>query len=178
MPPTPECATGHHDLVATLSIPFLVDYLYWMRDRVLEAAAALDDAEFLSTPRMHDRDLRATLAHELDVEMSWRGKLQGLPIEQWGPAAEIKPEQFADLAELRAAWAGHEARTRAWLATLSEADLEAPTSVNGLDGRPLEVYLLHVIEHGVTEFATAAAQLHELGQDVGDISILRMLAER
>ena len=161
--------------MATLSIPFLVDYLYWMRDRVLEAAAALDDAEFLATPRMHDRDLRATLAHELDVEMSWRGKLQGLPIEQWGPAAEIKAEQFSNLAELRATWADHERRTRAWLATLSPSDLETPTSVNGLDGRPLEVYLLHVVEHGVTELAIAAGLLGEIGHEVGDVSILRML---
>lgn len=161
-----------------LSIPFLIDYLYWMRDRVLETAAGLEPTKFMETPRLHGRDLRATLAHELDVEMSWRGKLQGLPIEQWGPAAEIKPEQFESVAELRAAWAGHEARTREWLATLSPADLEMPTSVNGLDGRPLEVYLLHVIEHGVTEFATAAAQLHEVGHDVGDLSILRMLADR
>ena len=161
--------------MATLSIPFLVDYLYWMRDRVLEAAAALDDAEFLATPRMHDRDLRATLAHELDVEMSWRGKLQGLPVDQWGPAAEIKAEQFASLAELRAAWADHERRTRAWLATLSPSDLETPTSVNGLDGRPLATYLVAMVMHGITELVAAAAILEQLGHPTGDLGLLNFL---
>jgi uncharacterized damage-inducible protein DinB len=162
---------------AAALVPFLVDYLYWLRDRVLEAAAALDDAAFLATPTMHGRDLRATLAHELDVEMSWRGKLQGLPIAQWGPEAEIKPERFATLAELAAGWREDEQKTRAWLATLGPADLDAATSVSGLDGRPLAVYLLHVIEHGVTEHSTAAGLLDELGHEVGDLSILRMLNE-
>src|SRR5262245_52885547 len=139
MPADPDSATApatrHHGSMTTRSIPVLIDYLYWMRDRVLDVAAMLGDAEFASGPgpRLHGRDLRATLAHELDVEMSWRGKLQGLPIEQWGPAAEIKPEQFASVSELRAAWADHERRTRDWLATLSPADFDAPTSVNGLD---------------------------------------------
>jgi uncharacterized damage-inducible protein DinB len=158
-------------------IPFLVDYLYWLRDRVLERAAELDDATFLATPRMHGRDLRATLAHEMDVEMSWRGKLQGLPIAQWGPDAEIKPERFANLAELAAAWREDERVAREWLSALGPADLDEPTSVNGLDGRPLAVYLLHVIEHGVTEFSIASGMLDELGHEVGDLSILRMLDE-
>lgn len=156
-------------------IPFLIDYRYWMRDRVLEAAAALDDDAFLATPRMHGRDLRATLAHELDVEMSWRGKLQGLPIEHWGPAAEIKAEQFENLAALGTAWRAHETAMRSWLATLSPDALAAPTTVNGLNGRALAVYLLHVVEHGVTEFAIASGLLDDMGHEVGDLSVLRML---
>jgi uncharacterized damage-inducible protein DinB len=186
MPQDPIRATGHHGSMTTTArpnppaaalVPFLVDYLYWLRDRVLDTAAALDDAAFLTTPTMHGRDLRATLAHELDVEMSWRGKLQGLPIEQWGPDAEIKPERFATLAELTAAWRDDERKTRDWLATLAPRDLDAATGVNGLDGRPLAVYLLHVIEHGVTEWSIASGLLDELGHEVGDQSILRMLNE-
>ncbi|HEX2551008.1 MAG TPA: DinB family protein, partial [Nocardioidaceae bacterium] len=111
--------------MTTLSIPFLVDYLYWMRDRVLDGAAALAGDAFVAPdgPTLHGRTLRATLAHELDVEMSWRGKLQGLPIEEWGPAAEIKPDRFGSVAELRAAWRDHEHRTRSWVAGLTAADL-------------------------------------------------------
>lgn len=168
----------HHGSMTTRSIPFLFDYLYWMRDRVLDAASTLDDDAYLHTPTLHGRDLRATLAHELDVEMSWRGKLQGLPIEQWGPVAEIKPDQFANVAELRAAWTDHEERTRAWLATLAPDDLDAPTSVNGLDGRLLADYLHHVVMHGATEFAIASGLLADMGHEVGDISILRMLDSR
>ena len=163
----------------TLSIPFLVDYLYWMRDRVLDRAAALDDATFVAPdgPSLHGRTLRATLAHELDVEMSWRGKLQGLPVEEWGPAAEITAAQFTSVAGLRATWSAHEERMRSWLAGLSADALDAPVTVNGLDGRPLADYLHHVAMHGATEFAIAAGLLADLGHEVGDISILRMLAD-
>jgi uncharacterized damage-inducible protein DinB len=166
--------------MTTLSIPFLVDYLYWMRDRVLDGAAALAGDAFVAPdgPTLHGRTLRATLAHELDVEMSWRGKLQGLPIEEWGPAAEIKPDQFGSVGAMRATWADHERRTRSWIATLTPRDLEASTSVNGLDGRPLADYLHHVVLHGATEFAVAAGLLADMGHEVGDISILRMLADR
>jgi uncharacterized damage-inducible protein DinB len=165
------------DPPAATLVPFLVDYLYWMRDRVLETAAALDADAFPGGPRMHGRDLRATLAHEMDVEMSWRGKLQGLPIAQWGPDAEIKPDRFPTLADLVEGWLEDEAKTRTWLAGLTPADLEAATSVNGLDGRSVAVYLLHVVEHGVTELSIASGLLGELGHEVGDLSILRMLAE-
>jgi uncharacterized damage-inducible protein DinB len=186
MPPDTIRATRHHpnmtndrrpDPPAATLIPFLLDYLYWMRDRVLETAAALGADEFPGGPRMHGRDLRATLAHEMDVEMSWRGKLQGLPVAQWGPDAEIKPERFATLRDLVDGWQEDERKTRSWLAGLTLADLDAPTSVNGLDGRSLAVYLLHAVEHGVTEFAIASGLLDELGHEVGDLSILRMLAE-
>jgi uncharacterized damage-inducible protein DinB len=181
MPADPLRATGHHGSMtnppAATLVPFLVDYLFWMRDRVLETAAALDAAAFLQTPRMHGRDLRATLAHEMDVEMSWRGKLQGLPIAQWGPDAEIRAERFSNLAELAVAWREEETATRRWLSTLSRRDLEQPTTVNELDGRPLAVYLLHVVEHGVTELSIASGLLDELGHEVGDLSVLRMLDE-
>jgi hypothetical protein len=49
--------------------------------------------------------------------------------------------------------------------------------VNGLGGRSLETYLLHVVEHGITEFTKAAAILAQVGQDPGELSLIAFLDE-
>lgn len=59
----PRCTI---DGMPDVNVPMLVDYLYWMRDRVPCEAADLAPAVFLDTPTLHRRDLRTTLAHEIE----------------------------------------------------------------------------------------------------------------
>jgi uncharacterized damage-inducible protein DinB len=158
----------------TVTITLLFDYLYWVRDRVLATAEGLGDA-FAGTPVIGTRDLRATLAHEIDVEMSWRGRLRGEPATSWGPEAGIRPEHVPTLAAARERWAAEEAAMRSWLSSLSAADLEAPITANNLEGYSLAIYLLHVVEHGVMELADAAAILAAMGKSTGDLGVLDAL---
>lgn len=157
-----------------ISIGTLFDYLYWLRDRVLDTAARLGPA-FEETPVVGTRDLRATLAHEIDVEMSWRGRLRGEPPAAWGPEAEVKPEHVSTLDAVRERWAAEEAAMRSWLGGMSAAELEAPVRVNNLEGYTLAIYLLHVAEHGVMELAGAAAILAAMGRSTGDLGVLDAL---
>ena len=157
-----------------VSIGVLFNYLYWLRNRVLDTAAGLGPA-FADTPVVGTRDLRATLAHEIDVEMSWRGRLRGEPPAAWGAEAEVKPEHVPTLEAVRERWAAEEAAMRAWLAGLSPADLAAPVRVNNLEGYALAIYLLHVAEHGVMELAGAAAILAAVGRSTGDLGVLDAL---
>ena len=161
-----------------MTVPLLLDYLYWLRDRVLALAADATTDGWPAAPTINGRDLRATLAHEIDVEASWRNKLLGLPIERWGPAAEVKPDAFPTLDSLRARWADEERATRDWLDGLGVEDLAAPMTVNGLDGQALSTYLLHVLVHGIGELFVAAGILRELGHDAGDIGLLESLHGR
>ena len=163
------------DVDVGAAIPLLLDYLYWGRDRILAVADGLEGDAFLETPSVHGRNLRATLAHELDVEVSWRGKLRGDPPSAWGPEAEIKPEQFPTLAELATRWRADEAEMRAWIGAMSPADLARPVTVNGLEGYAMAIYLVHVIAHGITEISSAAAILNELGRSTGDLGLLNAL---
>ena len=163
--------------MSALRIYRLLDYLYWLRDRVARTAAELDEARFLDSPSLRRRDLRATLAHELDVEHSWRPKLRGEPTDAWGPTAEVRASEFPTLDALMNRWRFDEAEMRDWVGGLSAEDLAEPVTVNGLEGHPLETYLLHVIEHGITEFTTAAAILGEMGHEVPELGFLGYLEE-
>ena len=75
--------------------------MYWVNHRLLDAAARLSTAEFVQTDAATTRDLRSTLVHELDVEWSWRLRLQGRADED---EAELRPEDYPDVAALRAHW--------------------------------------------------------------------------
>lgn len=55
----------------------LIDYMYWVNGRLLDAAEPLAPAELAAPTAVTTRDLRATFVHELDVEWSWRLNLQG-----------------------------------------------------------------------------------------------------
>ena len=58
-------------------VQHLVDYMYWVNARLLDAAEQVTSGELTAPTDATTRDLRATLVHELDVEWSWRLNLQG-----------------------------------------------------------------------------------------------------
>ena len=159
----------------SLGIATLFDYLYWLRNRIVTAAAELPAERFRGTLALNSRDLRGTLVHELDVEVGWRARLNGEPPEAWGEAAALRDDDYPTLDSLLEHWHRDETEMRGWLQGLSEADLAAPTTTNGLEGYPLSIYLLHLVEHGVTEFTSAAAILTELDQSPGELGVLNAL---
>lgn len=150
----------------------MFDYLYWARDRVVAAAGKLSDDAFLSSESVTSRDLRATLVHELDVEWSWRERLYPTPGVESDEAAELQPHDYPTLQALAVHWERDEAEMRSWLSNLTDDDLSSPVSVERAGGPPLWVYLIHVMEHGLTELSDAAVLLNRAGQPVGSITFL------
>jgi uncharacterized damage-inducible protein DinB len=151
----------------------LAAYLYWLRDQIIRAAETLGPEAFAGSARANGRDLRETLVHELDIEMGWRARLRGEPSTIW--EAGLEPADYPRLAPLAAQWRTDEIEMRAWIDGLTDADLARSVTVNGLEGYPLAVYLLHLLEHGIQEFDSAAAILSELGASPGDLGLLDAL---
>jgi uncharacterized damage-inducible protein DinB len=151
-------------------LPALIDYLYWLRDAALEKAAELSPSEFLEPGTVAYRDLRSTLVHELDVERSWRLRLQGAPKADWDDS--LAHEDYRDSASIAEHWRRDETEMRGWLSELADADFDAPIRVNGLEGFPLSTYLVHVVMHGVESFSAAAILLHRAGPSMGDVGFL------
>jgi uncharacterized damage-inducible protein DinB len=148
----------------------LFDYLYWLRDRALAKAAELAPSEFLDPGTVTYRDLRTTLVHELDVERSWRLRLQGAPRALWDVVLEAA--DYPDPATIADQWQSEEAEVLGWLSELTDEELASPTTVNGLEGFPVSTYLVHVVMHGVESISAAAILLHRAGHSMGDVGFL------
>ncbi len=153
----------------------LFDYMYWANRRLLDTADLLPPEQFTTpaTATTTSRNLRATLVHELDVEWSWRLRLQNRGDEDGG---ELNAESFPDIASLRDQWRQDEAEMRAWLDTLTDEDLEA--EVPGPVPRPLWHYLMHIFTHASQQQADAATILSAFGHSPGDIGFLMFLGSR
>ena len=156
-------------------IDLLFRYLYWMRDRVLDAAAAGGPEAFAATAKVNGRDLRHALVHELDVEWSWRQRLHDAPPEAWGPDAELRVDDYPTVDALAAHWQSDETEMRAWIASLSDEDLEAPWTAGRLEGFPLWYYLVHIVGHGIQQLTGAAANLSDAGHSPGDLDFLNAI---
>jgi uncharacterized damage-inducible protein DinB len=154
----------------------LFDHLYWTRDRILEAATRLDAEAIRSRETVTNRDLRSTLVHELDVQWSWRERLKGADWNEWGPDAELKAADYPDVAAIAEHWRTDETAMRAWLAALSEADLDAPP-VRDEDRQPLWHYVMHLVDHGIQQFSEAAVLLTRAGHSPGDIGFLEFIEQ-
>ena len=154
-------------------IAALFDHLYWVRDRIL-AAAATPGAPLVDPAPPTIRDLRATLVHELDVEWSWRVRLAAADRTRFSEDdAELVPADFPDVPAIRDRWAADEAAMRGWLATLDEDALVGPcrTETDG-PGHPFWFHLQHLYSHAIQQFADCAALLTAAGRSPGELDFL------
>jgi uncharacterized damage-inducible protein DinB len=157
---------------------FLIDHLYWMRDRVLTRADEPDVALTDPAPPT-TRDLRATLVHELDVEWSWRVRVQRDDPTVFSPDdEELDPADFATVEAIRERWQEDEAEMRAWLAGLTDADLAVRCRAERDLEHPFWHHLQHLYTHGIQQLSDAATLLSMHGHSPGELDFLEFVEER
>jgi uncharacterized damage-inducible protein DinB len=67
---------------------------------------------------------------------------------------------------------------RAWLAGLTDADLDAPPVRDEDRGQPLWVFVMHLVSHAIQQFSEAAVLLTRAGHSPGDIGFLEYIQSR
>ena len=156
----------------------LIDHLYWIRDRILTGAEQ-PGVVLIDPAPVTIRDLRATLVHELDVEWSWRVRLQRDDPTAFSPDdEELDPADFATVDAIRERWLEDEAEMRTWLAALTDADLAARCRAERDLEHPFWHHLQHLYSHGIQQLSDAATSLSTQGHSPGELDFLEFVEER
>ncbi len=156
-------------------IEALFDYNAWANERILRAASGLTDEQFTTPTRFPRETLRGCLVHILNAVRFHLAAWRGLP-----SPPDHRAEAYPSVAALAARWHEDETATRAFIATLSDADLDRPRTVTFTgDGvcitAPLWQLMAHVVNHGTQHRSDAAQMLTDFGHSPGDLDLMDML---
>lgn len=148
----------------------MFDYNYWANTRVLDAAGRITQAQYTAHAGLSHGSVRATLIHTLVAETLWRMRCQGN-----SPTSLFSETEFQTLEELRNRWREEEQTMRAYLATLTDADLRGTVHYQTTKGVSYEQtlwhILAHVVNHGTQSRAEAGIALMAFGQSPGDLDM-------
>jgi len=140
----------------------LYEYNAWANHRSLEAAAKLTNEQFTKAMGSSFGSVRDTLAHICGAEWVWLERFEGR-----SPSSLPDALEFADVASLRAHWAEQEARLLAFVAKLTQEDLNRDIEYNtlkfGVYKNPLWQSMQHVVNHGTYHRGQITTLLRQLG---------------
>lgn len=140
----------------------LVDYHYWARDRVLNAAATLTPEQFTKDLGSSFKSVRDTLAHLYAAEFAWYSRWQGE-----SPTSLTPADQFPDVDTLRARWSDLEQRVRAHLESLGENGIGNVIEYKLLNGTPgasaFWQMLQHIVNHASYHRGQVTTMIRQLG---------------
>jgi len=139
----------------------LLDYHYWARDRLLAALDVLTPEEYTRDLGSSFRSIRDTAVHTYAAEWAWHLRWQGQ-----GPSALLESARFPDVASLRAAWAEHEEKMRAFLERIG-GDIDRVIEYRLLNGdpgaTPFWQMLQHVVNHASYHRGQVTTMLRQIG---------------
>jgi uncharacterized damage-inducible protein DinB len=140
----------------------LIAYNKWANGLIFDAAEPLSEEQLRQVIPSSFPSLNATLAHLASTEWVW--------LRRWlGESPSAAPEWVAGaaLSELRSRLGTVENERDAFLANLTDADLDRPLAYRTLAGQPREDRLSdvirHVVNHATYHRGQAATQFRQLG---------------
>jgi uncharacterized damage-inducible protein DinB len=156
----------------------LLDYHYWARDRVLEAAAVLSPEQFTRDMGSSFRSVRDTLVHIYGSEWAWHERWRGT-----SPSALPDAAPYPDVAAIRTAWNALEHQVRRFVHELGDKGLDRSFDYLTLAGAPARSafwqMLQHVVNHGSYHRGQVTTMLRQLGMPPAkSMDLIRFHRER
>jgi len=139
----------------------LLDYHYWARDRVLDAAEKLTPDQFGRDLGSSFRSVRDTLAHIYAAEWAWCSRWKGV-----SPTA-FPADPPADVAAIRAKWGALESDVRAVLDRMGEDGVDRVIEYTMLNGDARASIFSHMLQHVVNHASYHRGQVTTLLRQLG-----------
>lgn len=161
----------------TTDIRTLIGYTDWANQRVLDQAMQLSPDQLLAPDPVPMHSLLGTLAHVLVAEVIWRRRWEG----EW-PVVVDDIEGYLSIDVLVERWQNETAALHAFVANLTDQDLQRTVHYRNSKGTPFQQVLwqlmIHVVNHGTQHRSEAAMLLTNAGHSPGELDMILYLREQ
>ena len=139
----------------------LIDYHYWARDRVLDAASALTPDQLIRDMGNSFRSVRDTLAHLYAAEWAWCSRWNGV-----SPTA-FPDHPLPDVAAMRARWGELESNVRAVVDRMGGEGLDRTIEYKMLNGDTRSSVFWQMVQHVVNHASYHRGQVTTMLRQMG-----------
>ncbi|MDE2852897.1 MAG: DinB family protein [Chloroflexota bacterium] len=169
-----DISSSESDAINREDIQLLLRYNDWANDRILNCAEQVTSQQLSAANDFGWGSLRGALVHLMDAEYVWRNLLEDGNHVEW-----LQPDNFPDVAAIRARWNTERAEFWRYFAGLSDENLSSVISYEGDETRHRVLWhcLAHVVNHGTQHRAECAALLTGFGHSPGNLDFTVFLLE-
>ena len=152
----------------------LIAYTFWADMRILQTCTHITPDQFVQpvTPDPGWHSLRGTLVHALDTAYGWRMALTGASDE-----GVITEADFADVDSLITRWQHEQTAWMTYVATLSDAELNAVWWQHERSQRTRWQTIMHVINDLTYHRSEAATMLTGYGHSPGELDFDKFVVD-
>ena len=151
-------------------------YNDWANARILRHASLVSPEQYVAAAPVPQGSLRGTLVHTLAAEVAWRRRWQGD-----SPTVLLNEADLPTFAALAERWEQEAQALAAFVASLTDEDLNRTVRYKTTKGAPMEDVLwhlmAHVINHGTQHRSEAAMLLTGYGHSPGDLDLIVFFRE-
>jgi uncharacterized damage-inducible protein DinB len=140
----------------------LLDYHYWARDRVLDAAEKLTPEQFTRDLGSSFKSVRDTLVHAYSAEWAWQSRWRSV-----SPTSHLKVDDYPDVPTIRVQWSDLETNIRGFFADLGEDGLARVIEYKMFNGQPGATPFWQMVQHMVNHASYHRGQVTTMLRQLG-----------